>query len=462
MTVGRNEPCPCGSGRKYKKCCMLVDAARRDELTPRSINRCSEEAVHALVAHARRLHGEGFFDAARQAIGCEPKDRYAREDPLDLLVVPWALYLWDPVGGPANGEGAGTVAADFLKSPAAMRIGERTRRFMQACRREPVTFWQVEAVERGAGMSLRDLATHRECFIHERSATETVVAWDIMFGQVVEVDGIRTLSMSGPYALPAGRFRGKVERFLAAKIDPERLLAQDRELITFYLTCAEELLNPVLPELRNTEGDRLEWTTSVFRFDPAQGDRLLGRLDQMRNIEACSTEEEIAAEYVWLSQGKGPLEQVSRARLKVQEDRLVTESNSRKRDRQLRTRLLKGLGDLVEHVETTHRPLDWDAIREAPTAESESESGSLDLTSLPPESRAQIQQMMDAMHMRWADQPVPALGGQTPRDAVKTAAGRREVAQLLNDFDNSQRRARNPHDAFDYNRLRGELGLELE
>lgn len=21
-TVGRNEPCPCGSGRKYKKCCV--------------------------------------------------------------------------------------------------------------------------------------------------------------------------------------------------------------------------------------------------------------------------------------------------------------------------------------------------------------------------------------------------------------------------------------------------------
>jgi preprotein translocase subunit SecA len=21
MTVGRNEPCPCGSGKKYKKCC---------------------------------------------------------------------------------------------------------------------------------------------------------------------------------------------------------------------------------------------------------------------------------------------------------------------------------------------------------------------------------------------------------------------------------------------------------
>jgi uncharacterized protein YecA (UPF0149 family) len=24
--VGRNDPCPCGSGKKYKKCCLLKGA----------------------------------------------------------------------------------------------------------------------------------------------------------------------------------------------------------------------------------------------------------------------------------------------------------------------------------------------------------------------------------------------------------------------------------------------------
>ena len=24
MKIGRNEPCPCGSGKKYKKCCLLT------------------------------------------------------------------------------------------------------------------------------------------------------------------------------------------------------------------------------------------------------------------------------------------------------------------------------------------------------------------------------------------------------------------------------------------------------
>jgi hypothetical protein len=29
MSANRNDPCPCGSGRKYKKCCMEADAQRQ-------------------------------------------------------------------------------------------------------------------------------------------------------------------------------------------------------------------------------------------------------------------------------------------------------------------------------------------------------------------------------------------------------------------------------------------------
>ncbi len=31
MSIGRNEPCPCGSGKKYKKCCIRADIAKRQE-----------------------------------------------------------------------------------------------------------------------------------------------------------------------------------------------------------------------------------------------------------------------------------------------------------------------------------------------------------------------------------------------------------------------------------------------
>ncbi len=33
MKTGRNDPCPCGSGKKYKHCCLSVARAVNDELS---------------------------------------------------------------------------------------------------------------------------------------------------------------------------------------------------------------------------------------------------------------------------------------------------------------------------------------------------------------------------------------------------------------------------------------------
>ena len=39
---GRNDPCPCGSGKKYKKCCLTNDeAAETERLVPERAERAS-------------------------------------------------------------------------------------------------------------------------------------------------------------------------------------------------------------------------------------------------------------------------------------------------------------------------------------------------------------------------------------------------------------------------------------
>jgi hypothetical protein len=51
MKTGRNEPCPCGSGRKYKKCCLnKPDSAVEGGGGPA-----------ALVERRRRAFAEGDF-----------------------------------------------------------------------------------------------------------------------------------------------------------------------------------------------------------------------------------------------------------------------------------------------------------------------------------------------------------------------------------------------------------------
>jgi uncharacterized protein YchJ len=37
MKVGCNEPCPCGNGKRYKKCCLAKDeATERESYTQRA------------------------------------------------------------------------------------------------------------------------------------------------------------------------------------------------------------------------------------------------------------------------------------------------------------------------------------------------------------------------------------------------------------------------------------------
>lgn len=75
--------------------------------------------------------------------------------------------------------------------------------------------------------------------------------------------------------------------------------------------------------------------------------------------------------------------------------RLVTECNSRKRDRLLRDRLRKRLGDLLDYQDTTHAPVDWEDIEDSDLTGPESTS--LDLDALPAATRERVLQTLDNM-----------------------------------------------------------------
>ena len=56
QSVGRNEPCPCGSGSKYKKCCLLREVRETtSSLPPWVIN--SSRKLHLFLKYATRVFG---------------------------------------------------------------------------------------------------------------------------------------------------------------------------------------------------------------------------------------------------------------------------------------------------------------------------------------------------------------------------------------------------------------------
>ncbi len=132
---------------------------------------------------------------------------------------------------------------------------------------------------------------------------------------------------------------------------------------------------------------------------------------------------------------------------------LALESNSVRRADGLRKRVEKACKDLIRHRAREHSDPTSPAAR-AKAAAAPRSSG------LPPEEEARlIREYKEQHYASWVDQPLPALGGKTPRAAVRTKAGRERVDVLLKEVEN--RESQLPAgQRFDFSRIRRELSLE--
>lgn len=64
-STGRNDACPCGSGKKYKKCCLPADDARRAEAA-----RAAQQAATMVI------EDDGLDDLSNSVLGLLKADRF--------------------------------------------------------------------------------------------------------------------------------------------------------------------------------------------------------------------------------------------------------------------------------------------------------------------------------------------------------------------------------------------------
>jgi hypothetical protein len=62
--VGRNEPCPCGSGRKYKHCCLGKDEAKARKVRAKEAEKAAKEAEKARKAAEKEAAKSGKKETA--------------------------------------------------------------------------------------------------------------------------------------------------------------------------------------------------------------------------------------------------------------------------------------------------------------------------------------------------------------------------------------------------------------
>lgn len=118
----------------------------------------------------------------------------------------------------------------------------------------------------------------------------------------------------------------------------------------------------------------------------------------------------------------------------------------------LRERVDAACEGLLRHRGREHEdPLS--RLRDAP-------AGTAAPAEAPPPELIELVRAEKARHYAtWPATSLPALGGKTPREAVRSAAGREQVDLLLRECEHHE--SREPEDVrFDFGALRRELGLE--
>ncbi len=97
--IGRNDPCPCGSGKKYKHCCLVREEAT--DLEWRRLRRADDRFAGELFRYALDRYGEGLLEAAWEEFLLGLKVDVAPRDHPDFptTFVPWFLFIWSPDPG---------------------------------------------------------------------------------------------------------------------------------------------------------------------------------------------------------------------------------------------------------------------------------------------------------------------------------------------------------------------------
>jgi len=358
-------------------------------------------------------------------------------------------YAWD-----YRSHSTGRTAVEEYLERRGSQLSSTERDVLEAWRTSHFGLFEVQSVDPGRGMQLREIYTGKTTFVHDVSSSRALVRWDCVLTRV-EKSGDRYNFSANGLTVPRNLL-DELQDF----VEKERKGQPPAEFISAnthrWHRLIQEMYRDRKENLRvvNKEGDPLEFCSATYQV--VEEAALLSALRSVAGFEEERDTEEGAREFAWLEEGEGP--RSSFGRIEIRGARLKLECNSRKRLERGRKLIEQAAGKAVSHLGDSFQSVK-SALREhraAPPRETE--------PGIPPEVEREIlTKLQDEHYSKWPDQALPALDGRTPREAVRTGAGRRSVLEIIHSMENSEERLRRegrPH--YDFSKLREQLGLERD
>ncbi len=473
--TGRNDPCPCGSGKKYKKCCLKKMTASVSSLTWQKMRRTEGELADILIAHAQKYYTLDVLTEAWREFMVWTHTDIPKNPGLDFetIFMPWFLYNWIPDNEDLEGDynlPEMSIAMHYLNK-RGQKIDSFERRFIEEVCSQPFSFFLVTDVDPGKKLFLKDLLLQREIEVHERTGSKAEAKNTILFARIMTMDNHSIILGNSTTGIPPSYLHYFIdlrESFneQGETLDKEVLLEDDLEIREIFLDICEELDNPQLPQLRNADGDKLEPTKLYYTLNCSPYEAVVrlaslsfGHTDDIISDGKFNKQGELQSIiFPWLKKTK---DNTVLGDITIDGDQLIIGVNSRERAETIKRKITRRLGKLALFQHATIESLEklLEDQQNNPPANLNSHQQEHQELMQSPEVEAFLKEKAEQHWKDWIDTPLPALKNQTPREAAKTKIGRERLEALFIQFERHDQQGPQPF-APDLKKLRQSIGMD--
>jgi len=238
-TVGRNDPCPCGSGKKYKKCCMLKETSVDLEAFRASRTEENLRGEVLRFATGARFKDEMVEAFSKYHLNKIDTSLLLKQDPLEnIRFLDW--FINDHLHSKDNKR-----IIDIFGELRGKHLDEDQKQLLEEWKTSRRSAFEVESTEGGV-LKLKDLFTEESYSLEDKAACEEVKAGEIVVARIASSRGKKTLA-GAPIILGADS-KQKLTEPLNAEFNKYRETHPDAT-ISKFISENSNLLNSVALEL---------------------------------------------------------------------------------------------------------------------------------------------------------------------------------------------------------------------
>lgn len=434
MSIRQNDLCPCGSGKKYKHCCLRQD--QNPVVDQKAHDGAVEKAIEWLSARHRKGLSAAYALLCAELLAEEDIDKLHDLDEETLVSVQLNLTEWMLAEGEILVQGVTRRVPDYVLGPSGPSLTIGQRDWLQQLAQRPLRLYDVTDVVPGVQMTLCDAldGDAAPVVVLERSGTRSIEPGLQLGCRVMRVAEHFELSGAAyPFSMLAGQAVANRLRDTAKEFGHLPDLASEQGLVLASAWLQQFVAPPPMPMMMDAYSGEpmllitdhylvLDWpglASALGGCADVFGDRQDGwdrRIDcadgQTRSLAAINLGEKknsIEIFYktqTYADQGRAWFEALTGALVAFQK------------------REISDLKDLMGKGNKS--------------AASPAKSASM--PDIDPQTMTQVmEEFLRRTYAHWADESIPALSNKTPRQAIQTAAGLERVKGLLRSYEASEK-----------------------